>query len=1578
TISKGQALARHSASSPLFLSFNRGDVIQIKSKSAGSRPDLWGGEVNGRRGYFPKSYVREFGTVQAEPVYELPTEESEWAKKTPSQHPPPVQQPPQADQEHGSQEKKDGNEVDETDPTDLGDDDGEPAVKSDNEGGGSPASTSNSEAGKTEEAETDETELEDGDPAFNEFLASKFASESSQFASAPENEAAELGEEEQSEGQGLEVDDETELDVEDEDFLFPDKELGIGNIVKDEDLGQTQEEAREQKGNVVEQPQEDRKLEEEEKKDDVKQAEEEKKDDVKQAEEEKKDDVKQTEEEKEDDVKQATEEKEDDVKQAEEEKENDVKQAEEKEEKKDESPYINDETELSEDSSDAQDQEDASELPSKSEETAGEQFTVGEGQAVGETAQDQAQAPDEEKGPIEGVRVITANIPNKETPSPSTDDESVSSEGAPSTEQVEPVLGGDNLAETSRDETEEEEVNRELHFRSEMSVDGEEPPQQEGENTVDPTLQTLIHKDRKVDVNNMNEEDNGKAPSIPETRDESDEGGEDTGASDALAEKEEGKKVEPVKMVPPPPLQSDTKSHQPVDIDIIQPSGVHVHDGGLTLESSQTDPQQQWQAGTPVLQGTPSLEQGGQQSDISDQGVPLKPGAAQTEKPEDKNETPTSVIDGTTFYVVDGEIADIVPESASEGRQSVPVPREPLMSPPPPQATRVDNIQPTAVPPIPEIEHYQTNADFVSRKVLSLGQPPSQIPSPSSPASEPAVPAEQKTQKPGFQESPVTSDTVMTSASAASDIQPSVTAESSTASVTIEGEEQREEEDSQSQDTQDEQTTEDGGTAKDDVVKPPLAFDVPPAEKMVNKGDGEAEKSPEQTADTATQPPDTRAWDSIPPPPTNDDFTPPPDEWTPNEEEQNNDEPTLESDPYQMDDYYSRKINDEEVSKAEEEAAAYESRSATVMGSLEAHTKTFIDKLPPSLQSLLEQEPLGLSPAMTVLVTMTTLAMFLTITCFSCLCAGGKKSGKKDPLVVVRELEERLLMAVKEKENLEDLLQERQSENLTSEDVGSRLKEELSGLHNSSSSVKTDLQNVTTEVVELQEQLSRKSDDVKVKDKKTKDIEKETKKLNDTKAKLEKELQKKNGEYRVLEDENENLKSAIQSLTDQVQLLDTSKQQFCLFPVVSELNNAMLLEVENCMSPDSRVDELKERLDQLEQECKQAQETISFKDNELEVMKDCYMQLKAFEKEGGQGDDEEYDEGDSKDVQEKIQSMMDVSKVNATLRAVQEEKDSLENKLKIENDARRELEEQLECVRREMESSMADKMKAERQCQEAQTKLQVLSSYFKEKELQLQRELGEQEALKKQNLYKLDNADENTRTMAKELELSKSQIAANEKKAHENWLNARAAERELKEARHEAAVLRQKLTDVERRQMGPGGLIRPLPTRGMPPPALPPGPPLPPFRDDDFPLSPRERQRLPPSHPALHMPLPEARSPPPRMPPPDSRGSPPRLPPPDARSPPPRVPPPYDRRGPPHPMDSRSPPMRLPPPDMIPPLRGPLPPHMGPPPMGSPVPRDSPRDGYSARDQRPGQSPRDPYGRQPPPSGESRRHQSQV
>lgn len=46
---------------------------------------------------------------------------------------------------------------------------------------------------------------------------------------------------------------------------------------------------------------------------------------------------------------------------------------------------------------------------------------------------------------------------------------------------------------------------------------------------------------------------------------------------------------------------------------------------------------------------------------------------------------------------------------------------------------------------------------------------------------------------------------------------------------------------------------------------------------------------------------------------------------------------------------------------------------------------------------------------------------------------------------------------------------------------------------------------------------------------------------------------------------------------------------------------------------------------------------------------------------------------------------------------------------------------QVQLLKRKFESNQTDKMKAERQCQEAQTKLEVLSKYFKEKEAELTR-----------------------------------------------------------------------------------------------------------------------------------------------------------------------------------------------------------------------------------------------------------------
>lgn len=45
TLSYGRTLAKHVQNDQVFLNFERNEMLEITSKSAGERPDLWGGRV---------------------------------------------------------------------------------------------------------------------------------------------------------------------------------------------------------------------------------------------------------------------------------------------------------------------------------------------------------------------------------------------------------------------------------------------------------------------------------------------------------------------------------------------------------------------------------------------------------------------------------------------------------------------------------------------------------------------------------------------------------------------------------------------------------------------------------------------------------------------------------------------------------------------------------------------------------------------------------------------------------------------------------------------------------------------------------------------------------------------------------------------------------------------------------------------------------------------------------------------------------------------------------------------------------------------------------------------------------------------------------------------------------------------------------------------------------------------------------------------------------------------------------------------------------------------------------------------
>ncbi|XP_063242317.1 transport and Golgi organization protein 1 [Bacillus rossius redtenbacheri] len=227
---------------------------------------------------------------------------------------------------------------------------------------------------------------------------------------------------------------------------------------------------------------------------------------------------------------------------------------------------------------------------------------------------------------------------------------------------------------------------------------------------------------------------------------------------------------------------------------------------------------------------------------------------------------------------------------------------------------------------------------------------------------------------------------------------------------------------------------------------------------------------------------------------------------------------------------------------------------------------------------------------------------------------------------------------------------------------------------------------------------------------------------------------------------------------------------------------------------------------QLSEERRQAAglaQALAVRDSEVTVLQDCLKQA-------GEGGEEE---GGGVD---KFQALLDEGRVRAELRMVSLERDALADRLRGEEGSRKLLEDHVELITKEVAKLRSRYEEAEKEKTEAQTRLEVLSNYFKEKETQLQKELGLQEAMNIQKDGDVTTTSERIRLLQEEVENYKSQvdtmkkeildqerglksqISVLEKKAHENWVAARQAERRLEETKQEAGQLRNRLTIVEK------------------------------------------------------------------------------------------------------------------------------------------------------------------------------------
>lgn len=287
-----------------------------------------------------------------------------------------------------------------------------------------------------------------------------------------------------------------------------------------------------------------------------------------------------------------------------------------------------------------------------------------------------------------------------------------------------------------------------------------------------------------------------------------------------------------------------------------------------------------------------------------------------------------------------------------------------------------------------------------------------------------------------------------------------------------------------------------------------------------------------------------------------------------------------------------------------------------------------------------------------------------------------------------------------------------------------------------------------------------------------------------------------------------------------------------------------------------RQEELCEEVSASNRQADSVAEKLRQKEDRIQVLESSLEQLEVLQKRwrtrksenesenGAENEVEDEEEGEEKANEEEgrrhseLRELLDATQARRERDQAEEQCRQLQSQLGELREKLQAQEAQVESMRKELESSVAIKIESERKCTEAQTKLEVLTEYFKDRELQLQKEVGMQEFQRRQR-----EADASTTaqqvamleqqcqsyqsqldSLRKEVQLTernyKNQVTDQEKRAHDNWLAARAAERKLEDANRELSALRQRLTLAERElQQRP-----PL----LPPPDMFPPPPLPP------------------------------------------------------------------------------------------------------------------------------------------------------
>ncbi|NXX89265.1 CTGE5 factor, partial [Centropus bengalensis] len=353
--------------------------------------------------------------------------------------------------------------------------------------------------------------------------------------------------------------------------------------------------------------------------------------------------------------------------------------------------------------------------------------------------------------------------------------------------------------------------------------------------------------------------------------------------------------------------------------------------------------------------------------------------------------------------------------------------------------------------------------------------------------------------------------------------------------------------------------------------------------------------------------------------------------------------------------------------------------------------------------------------------------------------------------------------------------------------------------------------------------------------------------LNQEIENLEKELKEEKSaqsEYDSLETELqerveslENEEKSVQSQTDEakstlkVYQINTERLKTSLQDAMNE--NCHLQESEKQLLQEAemwheRVSELDEQIKIFSSSKADVEVVLNNKESQVKSLTQYLLKMKDWSSAIPEDDDAEdnhwdtdvkgeAENGEHLDDQQRrtVKKLISAAKLSARLKTLETERDQMYSKLSDENKAKGELADCIENLQSQQVFQQIENERLESEVQKLQQKLKVMTELYQENEMQLHRKLtvAERERLQKEERLskvdeKLNHAVEELnsyRQRAKDLEEElertirsyQNQITSLEKKAHDNWLTARAVERHLDNIKKENAQNRQKLTEAE-------------------------------------------------------------------------------------------------------------------------------------------------------------------------------------